>query len=352
MKKIFESKLQGSPRLSPHQWFSTMAQDTKDKNIDFDFYGSGQVIEDFEDKIANTLGTQSAVFMPSGTMAQQIALKVCSKPDHRIAFHPLSHLEIHEQMGYKELHNIEAVLIGDTNNYLTLDMIKKTKEKLSCILYELPQREIGGILPSWDELVSISNYCHENNIHFHMDGARLWEVGPYYDKSYEEICSLFDSIYVSFYKGLNGIAGAVLAGETSFINDSKIWLRRHGGNLIHLYPYVISCDIALKKNLSKMKPYFLKTKEIAKILNTSTKMETFPLVPQSNMVHVLFLEDKEIVNKKLIEINKKYKTFLFHNSSENQYLNSIFKSKAELHIGDHSLEYPLDLLTKILKEYF
>jgi len=352
MKKVFDSKLQGSPRLLPHEWFSTLAEYTKDKNIDYDFYGNGSVIEDFEIKLAKILGTESAVFMPSGTMAQQIALKLCSKSNHKIGFHPLSHLEIHEKMAYKELHNLEAVLLGKQHNYLSLDQIKATKEKLSCILYELPQREIGGVLPPWDELVSISKYCREKNIHLHMDGARLWEVGPYYNKSYKEISALFDSVYVSFYKGLNGIAGAILAGKAQLISESKVWLRRHGGNLVHLYPYVISSDFALTKNLEKMPLYFEKTKEIAKVLNSANLLETFPLVPQSNMVHVLFKEEKEIVNKKLKDIQEEYKSFLFHNPSNNEYLDSNFKSKAELHIGDYSLEYPIDLLKSILTKYF
>jgi threonine aldolase len=351
MKKVFDSKLQGSPRLQPHEWFCTLAEFTKDKETIFDFYGSGDLIENFEIKLAGFLGTESAVFMPSGTMAQQIALKISSKPDKKVGFHPLSHLEIHEQMAYKELHNLDVLLIGEKNNYLTLDDIKKVKD-LSCILYELPQREIGGVLPPWDELVSISKYCRENKIHFHMDGARLWEVGPFYKKSYLEISNLFDSIYVSFYKGLNGIAGAILAGKTDFIIESKVWLRRHGGNLIHLYPYIISADYCFTNNLKKMDDYFRKTQSIAEVLNSSQLLSTFPLIPQSNMVHVLFKEDKEIVDTKLKKIQEEYKTFLFHCPSNNEYLDSNYKSKSELHIGDYSIAYDIYLLKRIITKYF
>ena len=216
----------------------------------------------------------------------------------------------------------------------------------------MPQREIGGVLPPWEELVSISNYCRENKIHFHMDGARLWEVGPFYKKSYDEISNLFDSIYVSFYKGLNGIAGAILAGKPDFISESKVWLRRHGGNLIHLYPYIISADYSFTNNLKKMDSYFNKAKQIAEFLNSSPLLSTFPLIPQSNMVHVLFKEDKETVNIKLKKIQDEYNTFLFHRPSNNEYLDSKYKSKSELHIGDYSIEYDIDLLKRIITKYF
>ena len=112
MKKVFDSKLQESPRLLPHEWFNTLADYTKDSDTVFDFYGTGEVIENFETKLAKFLGTESAVFMPSGTMAQQIALKIASKVDKKVGFHPLSHLEIHEQKAYKELHNLDVILIG------------------------------------------------------------------------------------------------------------------------------------------------------------------------------------------------------------------------------------------------
>ena len=185
-----------------------------------------------------------------------------------------------------------------------------------------------------------------------MDGARLWEVGPFYKKSYDEISNLFDSIYVSFYKGLNGIAGAILAGKPDFISESKVWLRRHGGNLIHLYPYIISADYSFTNNLKKMDSYFNKAKQIAEFLNSSPLLSTFPLIPQSNMVHVLFKEDKETVNIKLKKIQDEYNTFLFHRPSNNEYLDSKYKSKSELHIGDYSIEYDIDLLKRIITKYF
>ncbi len=209
-----------------------------------DMYGKGNVIEDFQDKMASYLGKEAAVFFPSGTMAQQIALRIwCDEKGlKRVAYHPLCHLEIHEQDGMKELHHIEAVLLADKERLITLDDVRQMEGEISCLLLELPQREIGGQLPPYGELEAISAYCREKGIRLHLDGARLFEITPYYNKSAAEICALFDSVYVSFYKGIGGIAGAILAGDASFTEQSKIWKRRHGGDLISLYPYIVSSE--------------------------------------------------------------------------------------------------------------
>ncbi|MDP4164907.1 MAG: beta-eliminating lyase-related protein, partial [Bacillota bacterium] len=228
-----------------------------------DTYGRGKVIEDFQDKMAAYLGKESAVFFPSGTMAQQIALRIwCDEKGlKRVAYHPLCHLEIHEEDGLKELHQIEPILLADKNRLITLEDVAGIDTDISCILLELPQREIGGQLPDYETLVSISHYCREKGIKLHLDGARLFEVTPFYKKTAAEICELFDSVYVSFYKGIGGVAGAILAGDRFFTEKSKVWKRRHGGDLISLYPYIVSSDFYFDQRIHKMEQYYEEAKE-------------------------------------------------------------------------------------------
>jgi threonine aldolase len=269
-----------------------------------DMYGSGKVIEEFQRKMADYLGKEDAVFFPSGTMAQQVALRIwCDRKGlKRVAYHPLCHLEIHEEDGLKELHQIESVLLADKERVISLEDVVNMEEEVSCLLLELPQREIGGQLPDYKTLEDISAYCKTKGIQLHLDGARLYEILPYYKKSAAEICSLFDSVYVSFYKGIGGIAGAILAGETSFIKDSKVWKKRHGGDLISLYPYIISADYYFDKRLHKMEDYYTGAMELAEYYNQCYGVSTRPIVPVSNMFHVYFDAPKEHVESILIEV--------------------------------------------------
>jgi threonine aldolase len=161
-----------------------------------DLYGQGDLINDFEKQVAELLGKPAGVFMPSGTMAQQIALRIHADRAHtpHVAFHPACHLEIHEQKGYQLLHGLHGVLAGSPQRLLTLDDLKKVAERLAVLLLELPQREIGGQLPGWEELTAIVEWAREQHIALHLDGARLWECQPFYQRSYAEIAGLFDTV--------------------------------------------------------------------------------------------------------------------------------------------------------------
>lgn len=266
-----------------------------DGEMESEMYGKGKVIDDFQERMAKYLGKESAVFFPSGTMAQQIALRIwCDqKGINKVAYHPLSHLEIHEEDGLKKLHHIETVLLADKDRIIQLEDVVGLKDGIACLLLELPQREIGGQLPDYKTLEDISTYCKEKGIKLHLDGARLFEILPYYQKSAAEVCALFDSVYVSFYKGIGGIAGAILAGNQAFTEESKIWKRRHGGDLISLYPYILSADYYFDRRVGNMKQYYEEAKEFARYFNECHGVSTLPLEPVSNMFHVHFEAPKE-----------------------------------------------------------
>ena len=74
---------------------------------------------------------------------------------------------------------------------------------------------IGGALPAWDDLVAMVAWAREQHMITHMDGARLWESQPFYGRDYAAIAALFDTVYVSFYKILGGICGAMLLGPAT-----------------------------------------------------------------------------------------------------------------------------------------
>lgn len=269
------------------------------KDNERDYYGSGKVITEFQDKLASELGMEDAVFFPSGTMAQQIALRMwCDESDVKtVAYHPLCHLEIHEEDGLKELHGIKTVLLGDKDRLFTLEDLKSVKEILGALVIELPQREIGGQLPSFEELKAISDYCHEAIIPLHLDGARLFECLPYYKKNASEICALFDSVYISFYKGLGAISGAMLLGSEEFCTESKVWKRRHGGDLYGLFPYIIPADYCYEMRKDKFGAYYEGAVKLAKMFNQCKLIKTIPEIPVTNMFHVHIDLPKEEAEK-------------------------------------------------------
>ena len=315
-----------------------------DGQLDSDIYGTGKVIEEFQDKMAAFLGKEKAVFFPSGTMAQQIALRIwCDEKGlTKVAYHPLSHLEIHEEDVLKELHKIKTVLLADETRVIELEDVVSMEDQVACLLLELPQREIGGQLPSYETLEAISSHCRMNGIKLHLDGARLLEVLPYYEKTASEVCELFDSVYLSFYKGIGGIAGAILAGEETFIGKSKVWKRRYGGDLISLYPYIISADHYFNMKSHKMPEYYKNARELAEFYNSCHNVSTLPDIPVSNMFHVHFPYPKDEIEPVLIEMMHETGMGLIN------HLKSIKENSCyfEVSIGDRYEEVPKENLKK------
>jgi len=312
-----------------------------------DHYGNGPIIEEFQQQMAAVLGKESAVFFPSGTMAQQIALRIwCDRKGiKRVAYHPLCHLEIHEEDGLKELHQIESILLADKERLIRLKDVQALDQDIACLLLELPQREIGGQLPAYEELEAISAYCRERGIKLHLDGARLFEIIPYYKKTPAEICSLFDSVYVSFYKGIGGIAGAILAGDTDVMQESKVWKRRHGGDLIGLYPYILSSQYYFNERIGKMERYYEQAQELASLLNACHGIHTLPEVPVSNMFHVHFALASDEVEPILVQMAQRYGIGM------TSYLNKISGNSCafELSTGDRYEKLPQDKLRAALE---
>jgi threonine aldolase len=302
----------GHGRQRPRAVLAELAQEAG-PDEEPDRYGEGSLISRFECEVAALLGKEAAVFLPSGTMAQQIALRIWSgqRGIPSVAFHPTCHLEIHEQKGYELLHGLHGRLIGERSRLLTLDDLCATPGPLAALLLELPQREIGGQLPAWPDLEAQVAWARDHGVAVHMDGARLWECGPFYGRSYAEIAGLFDSVYVSFYKGIGAIAGAALTGPAAFIAEARLWQRRHGGTLVQLYPFVLSARANLRRRLDKFVGYSQRAQAVARVLTAIPGTSVRPDPPQTNMMHVYLRADPERVLAASIELARVERVLLF-----------------------------------------
>lgn len=338
----------GRALWTPHAMFTQLAALTP-PDLKPDLYGGGELIADFEKRVAGLLGKAAGVFMPSGTMAQQIALRIWSDRLHspHVAFHPTCHLEIHEQKAYQLLHGLHGVLVGSPYQLMTLDDLKQVRDPLATLLLELPQREIGGQLPSWDDLVAITGWARERNIALHMDGARLWECQPFYQRSYAEIAALFDTVYVSFYKILGGIAGAMLLGPQDVIDEARLWQKRHGGTLVQMYPFVLSAQHGLDTRLARIPQYCAKAREIAGVLSDFPQVQVLPNPPHTNMLHLFLRADKDRLEESAAQIAREQKIWLFRYFTPGQIPGYC---KVEFTVGDATLEFEADEVRALFEQ--
>jgi threonine aldolase len=253
-----------------------------------DMYGDGGAVTVLETEVRELLGKPAAVFMPSGTMAQQIALRIHAdrRGRHVVAFHPTCHLELHEDKAYQRLHGLVGRHVGNARELITLADLEAVQEPLAAVLIELPQREIGGRLPAWKDLVKVTRHARSRGAAVHLDGARLWESQPFYGRPFAEIAALFDSVYVSFYKGLGGPAGSLLLGEADVIAEGRVWRHQHGGTLFRMWPYAAAGLAGLRARLPRMPAYVGHARAIAREVARIDGVTVIPDPPQAPMMHL------------------------------------------------------------------
>jgi len=260
-----------------------------------DNYGQGGVVAELEAEIGKLLGKPAAVFMPSGVMAQQAVLRVHADARHRrtVVFHPMCHLEQHEDEAYQRLHGLIGRPAGGRDRLITLGDLTAIAERPAVLLLELPQRDLGGQQPDWDDLVAQVGWARERDAATHLDGARLWESAAGYGKAPAEISALFDTVYVSFYKGIGALAGCCAAGPQNVIDEVREWRRRMGGTLYGLWPSAASALSCLRARLSRFPAYLEHARAIAAALAAVPGVTVIPDPPQVPMMHLLLQASRD-----------------------------------------------------------
>ncbi|WP_443064068.1 threonine aldolase family protein [Streptomyces sp. NBC_00376] len=229
-----------------------------------DIYGNG-VVAELEERIAELLGTEAAAFFPTGTMAQQVALRCWAgrTGNPTVALHPLAHPEVHERGALEAVSGLRTVHPTSAPRLPTAQEIRDFDEPFGTLMLELPLRDAGFVLPTWEELEAVVAAARERDAVVHIDGARLWECAPHFGRELPEIAALADSVYVSFYKTLGGISGAALAGPASLIEEARTWRHRYGGQVFQQFPAALAALIGLDQELPELASYVAQAKVVA-----------------------------------------------------------------------------------------
>ncbi|MEU6194173.1 beta-eliminating lyase-related protein [Streptomyces sp. NPDC047061] len=232
-----------------------------------DIYGNG-VVEALERRVAALLGTEAAAFFPTGTMAQQVALRcwAARTGNPTVALHALAHPEVHERDAFREVAGLRTVRVTGEPRLPTAQEIRDFAEPFGALMVELPLRDAGFVLPSWEELTELVEAARERDAVVHFDGARLWESTVHLGHSLSEIADLADSVYVSFYKSLDGFGGAALAGPKSLVEDAKTWRHRYGGMVFQQFPTALAALIGLEHELPRLPDYVRHARVVAAAL--------------------------------------------------------------------------------------
>ncbi|MFG3207217.1 threonine aldolase family protein [Streptomyces sp. NPDC048192] len=244
-----------------------VAPEVYDLDQPADIYGNG-IVADLEERVASLLGTEAAAFFPTGTMAQQVALRCWAgrTGDRAVALHALAHPEVHERHAFSEVSGLRPVRVTSEPRLPTAAEIRDFDEPFGALMLELPLRDAGFVLPAWEELTEVVEAARERDAVVHFDGARLWESTVHFGRTLAEIADLADSVYVSFYKSLDGFGGAALAGPKTLVEEAKTWRHRYGGMVFQQFPTVLSALAGLERELPRLPDYVRHARVVAAAL--------------------------------------------------------------------------------------
>jgi len=282
-----------------------------------DVFGEDPTVIELENKAASLFGKEAGLFCPSGTMTNQIAIKVHTQPGDEVLCDVNSHIYNYEGGGISFNSGVQAKLIQGDRGRITAQQIEQNINgdfdwltKTTLVSLENTVNRAGGSYYTMDIIKPIQKLCADKKLNFHLDGARIFNALTETKENPKDIGSLFDSISICLSKGLGTPAGSILLGKKDFIKKARRVRKVFGGGMRQAGILAAAGIYALDNNVTRLKEDHIRAKKIEGILK-SLPYVTSILPVDSNIV--IFDIDTKIsgadFEKKLLENNIKIAAF-------------------------------------------
>jgi threonine aldolase len=232
--------------LSPIEYARLLTRLAEDGGIVADEFSREGVVATLEERMAAMLGKEMAVFMPSGTLANNLALRLLAQRGRRVLVQRESHIYNDTGDCTQELSGLTLIPLGPERATFTLAEVKaeiaraeegRVSTPVGVISIESPVRRVLGEVFDFAEMQRIASFAQESGIGLHLDGARLFLASAYTGIAPARYAALFDTVYVSLYKYFNAASGAVLAGPRQLLENLYHQRRMFGGGLRQSWPF-------------------------------------------------------------------------------------------------------------------
>lgn len=256
-----------------------------------DQYGEDPTVNLLQDRIADLLGKEAALWLPSGTMANQVALLALTRPGDDVVVSRESHAEWHETGASAANAGVQFTPIG-TKGVFTVDEFRAAIKPRGHVVYppttlveiENTQNRAGGIVFPQLEAARICAAAAERDIATFLDGARLWNAAVASGRTPSELAAPFQLLSVALSKGLGAPGGSVLAGMSGTINRCVRLRRRLGGAMRQAGLFAAAGLYALDHNIERLADDHANARVIADRLSTSRRVELDPATVQTNIL--------------------------------------------------------------------
>lgn len=260
-----------------------------------DVLGDDPTVTQLEQRLAALCGKEAALFVPSGTMSNAIALRAHTSPGDEIITAKNSHIYLYEGGGYAALCGASIALVDVYGGLMRVEDVERAIRKQAGSLSHYPDGSLvcventsnrgGGACYPQETLDAIAALAKENDCATHMDGARIFNAAVATNTSVARMVRDYDSISICFSKGLGAPVGSVLVGSTAFIARAHRWRKMFGGGMRQAGILAAACLYALDNNIDRLEEDHRRTKVLAEAIHQIEGFEVEMHTVETNMVY-------------------------------------------------------------------
>jgi threonine aldolase len=305
-----------------------------------DVFSEDPTVNALEERLATMFGKSKAVFFPSGTMANQTAIKLHTNPGEQVICDKYAHIYNYESGGASFNSGVSCKLLDGNRGMFTANQVVEAinpdafyYSQTSLVEIENTTNKGGGACWDFNEILKIKAVCDEHKLGFHLDGARLWNALVVKKETPEQYGQVFDTISVCLSKGLGCPIGSVLIGNEDIMKNAIRVRKIFGGNMRQAGYLAAAGLYALDNHIERLEEDHIKAKELGNLLCKLSYIKTVETV-ETNIV--------------IFELNSDIKETDFVQKLKDQNILIISMGSNKLRIVTH-LDYTNDMHEKVLK---
>ena len=303
-----------------------------------DVFAEDPTVSAFEEKVSAMFGMETGLFVPSGTMSNQLGIKVLTNPGDEILIDHKGHIFNYETGGAGFLSGVQIHPIYGRNGKLSVDHIKDSvrggfdwEPKTTVLCLENTTNKGGGVCYTKAELEHLKEFADEKNLSVHLDGARIWNAMVATGIEASFFGSIADTISVCFSKGLGAPVGSMLLSTKENIAKARRFRKMWGGGMRQVGLLAAAADFALENNYEKLKQDHIRAKQLAAVINTCSMLSIKTESVETNIVifdvenetAVSALEKLEIEGIRMVPFGPKTIRATFHYQIEDKQLEKV-----------------------------
>ncbi|MCZ6705434.1 MAG: GntG family PLP-dependent aldolase [Bacteroidetes bacterium] len=268
-----------------------MLQAMVDAEVGDDVFGEDPTVKELQSEVSALLGKEAGLFVPSGVMSNQLALRVHTNPGDEVILESGSHIANHESGAAGALAGVQLLSIKGSRGIIDPTEIENSirtgyywepNPRLVCI--ENTHNQAGGVVYPLDMILETNEIVRERDLAFHLDGARLWNASIATGVSEAQYAAPFDSISVCLSKGLGAPIGSVLVGSSEFIVQAHRFRKMYGGGMRQVGILAAAGLFALRNQKDDLANDHARARILAEGLSTIAAFSVDPTRVETNIV--------------------------------------------------------------------